>query len=164
MSRVADAASRLSGRWCVGVLTMMILGALTFLGPVAAHADSPSTFPGGGLPPRHADSPLPRTETVGPQDVVSLDQLPRHREHTDHGSKATPNSRRAIPTLAIACAAVLFFVGRWGYRNARNLVPTAYSKEGQARTARALKRGGALCQLVAGVLILAAIVTLVIRP
>jgi len=64
-------------------------------------------------------------------------------------------------TLVIA-GAVLFTVGRWGYRNAERLVPTTLSEDGRYRKEKSIRRGGMLYQISAVILVVVG-VAMVIR-
>lgn len=67
-----------------------------------------------------------------------------------------PGWRVALTIGLVLCAVVFLAVGRWGYRNAANLVPSSYSEQGQRKRARTLRHGAIMCHFAAGVLVIAA--------
>ncbi|NKQ54248.1 hypothetical protein HFP15_15270 [Amycolatopsis sp. K13G38] len=57
---------------------------------------------------------------------------------------------KLVYLAGLAIAAVVFWsVGRWGRRNADDLVPAARSAAARERKLRSLRRGAALCHVLA---------------
>lgn len=65
----------------------------------------------------------------------------------------------AGPLLTLA--ALLVLLGRWGYRNADALVPTAVGVAERARLARVLRRGAVAAYVVAGAFLALSIMAVV---
>lgn len=57
----------------------------------------------------------------------------------------------------VAVAAVLAPLGRWGYRNAADLLPDALPDEERDRRGRVLRRGAVVAQAVAVLFLLAGV-------
>lgn len=119
-----------------------------------------------GAPEMLAAAPHPAHEfpVHGTEGVADYAPVPQHGEDHGQGHNVSSSSHETISILALGCAVVMFFAGRWAYRNAHHMAPTSYSKEGQDRTERALRRGGVFCQVAAGALLVVATAALLFGP